>query len=311
MAFHHVSVMSEEVIDALNINPDGTYVDATLGGGGHSLAIARKLSDHGRLIGIDQDDAAIQAATERLAGVSCSLRLERVNFAHLDDVLKNDKAPAVDGILFDLGVSSHQIDTAERGFSYMHDAPLDMRMDRRKNISACDLVNSLPAADLAQLFYEYGEERYAKRIARAIESARREAPVTRTLELVSIIDKAIPQSAKYKIHGHSAKRVFQALRIAVNNELDILPAAIRSAVGHLKPGGRLAVITFHSLEDALVKRTLKELAVSCVCPPDMPVCVCGHKADIKILGRPLKPTVEETERNSRARSAKLRTAEKL
>ncbi len=305
MEFRHKSVMLEEVIDALKIQPNGIYLDCTLGGGGHSLIIGEKLSANGKIIGIDQDVEAINAAREKLSGLNCGVEIIHSNFSELDKILGEQK---IDGVLFDLGVSSHQIDTAERGFSYMHDAPLDMRMDRSKNFSAFEVINEYAEADLVKIFSEYGEERFSKRIAKKIVAARKIAPIKTTGELVKIIESAVP---KISDGGHPAKRVFQAVRIEVNHELEILSIAVTAAVNHLKIGGRIAVITFHSLEDRIVKQTFKSLAQGCICPKNFPVCVCGHKAEIKILGKAKTAADMELSENSRAKSAKLRVAEKI
>ncbi len=305
MDFQHKSVMLEEVIDALKIQPDGIYLDCTLGGGGHSLKIAEALNSAGKIIGIDQDEDAIIAAREKLSGLKCGVEIIHSNFNELDKILGERK---IDGVLFDLGVSSYQIDTAERGFSYMHDAPLDMRMDRTKNFSAFDVINEYAENKLVKIFSEYGEERFSKRIAKNIVAARKNQPIKTTGELVKIIERAVP---KISDGGHPAKRVFQAVRIEVNHELEILSESITAAVNHLKFGGRIAVITFHSLEDRIIKQTFKNLAQGCICPKDFPVCVCGHKAAIKILGKAKTATADELNKNSRAKSAKLRVAEKI
>ena len=308
--FHHVSVLPDEALEALCIRPDGIYVDCTLGGAGHAGRIAASLSPEGRLIGIDQDETAIAAASERLADVSCKVTLVRDNFRHLQDILAREGISAVDGILFDLGISSPQIDTAERGFSYMQDAPLDMRMDRRSERSAYTVVNEYTAAQLTEIFYAYGEERWAKRIAAFIEKVRKVHPIETTGALVSIIDRAVPKQVRAK-GGHPAKRVFQAIRIEVNEELTILADAIRDAVRVLRTGGRLAVITFHSLEDRIVKQTLRDLARGCICPPHTPVCICGHEPQLRLIGKARAASNAECAANPRAKSAKLRTAEKL
>ena len=311
MEFHHISVLLEETIKGLVTDPAGTYVDCTLGGAGHSSRIAVLLRPEGRLIGIDQDSEAIAAAGERLRGAACRVDIVHDNFRNLTDILQAQGAATVDGVLFDLGVSSHQLDTAERGFSYMQDAPLDMRMDPEKDFSAYDVVNSYEEAELSRIFKEYGEERWAKRIAKFIVAARREKPVETTGELVDLIKKAVPAAVRNAAGGHPAKRVFQAIRIEVNDELGILQQAFRTAVAHLKPGGRIAIITFHSLEDRIAKQTLKQMAQGCICPPHLPVCICHHKPEIRLLGKPLAATPEELEMNSRSKSAKLRIAEKL
>lgn len=311
MEFHHVSVLPKETIDGLVTDPDGIYVDCTLGGAGHSKLIAGLLSSEGRLIGIDQDAAAIEAATARLQGVACRVSIVHDNFSHLDKILEVEKAPAVDGILFDLGVSSHQLDTAERGFSYMQDAPLDMRMNPEADFSAYDVVNNYTVEELTRIFKDYGEERWGKRIAEFIVEQRTETEIKTTGELVEIIKKAIPSAVRHAAGGHPAKRVFQAIRIEVNNELGILEETFKTAVAHLKPGGRIAIITFHSLEDRIAKNVLKEMTRGCICPPQLPVCVCNHKPEIRIIVKAVTAGEAELKDNSRAKSAKLRIAEKL
>ena len=308
--FHHVSVLLEETVGALNVMPDGIYVDATLGGAGHARRIAAHLSEHGRLIGIDQDETAIAAARELLADVRCQVSLVRDNFRNLSAILAAEEIPYVDGVLFDLGVSSPQIDTPERGFSYMQDAPLDMRMDQRARLSAYDVVNAYTAEQLTEIFYTYGEERWAKRIAAFIEKARQAHPIATTGDLVAVIDRAVPKEVRAR-GGHPAKRVFQAIRIEVNDELGILEGALSAAVNALRIGGRLAVITFHSLEDRIVKNTLRRLAQGCICPPHTPVCVCGHTPEVRLVGKAKAAGKEECATNTRARSAKLRVAEKI
>lgn len=305
MIFKHVSVMASETIDALNVKPSGIYVDCTLGGAGHAKKIAERLTS-GKLIGIDQDADAVAAAAENLSGLN--VEIVRDNFSNLSTILASLNIEKIDGALFDLGVSSHQIDTASRGFSYMHDAPLDMRMDVTKNFSAFNVINEYDEAALVKIFSEYGEERFSKRIAKAIAAARKISPVNTTGELVQIIERAVP---KVSDGGHPAKRVFQSVRIEVNHELEILSNSITAAVRHLKIGGRIAVITFHSLEDRIVKNTFKTLAQDCICPKSFPVCVCGHHAEIKILGKAQSASADEINRNSRAKSAKLRVAEKI
>ncbi|MBO6291628.1 MAG: 16S rRNA (cytosine(1402)-N(4))-methyltransferase RsmH [Selenomonas sp.] len=311
MEFHHVSVMLEETVQGLVTDPQGTYVDCTLGGGGHSHRIAELLAPEGRLIGLDQDEAAIRAATERLADVGCRVEIVHSNFCHLEKVLHGLGIEQVDGVVFDLGVSSHQIDTAERGFSYMQDAPLDMRMDPEASLSAYEVVNTYSQEELARIFHDYGEERWGKRIAEFIVKEREESPIKTTGELVEVICKAVPKAVRRASAGHPAKRIFQAIRIEVNDELGILENAFKTAVRFLKPGGRLAIITFHSLEDRIAKQTLKEMARGCICPPELPVCTCKHKPEIKLLGKPKQATKEELRGNSRSKSAKLRIAEKL
>lgn len=310
MEFQHVSVLLEECMAALNLHSDGIYVDCTLGGGGHSREILRRTAPDGRLIAFDQDPAAIQAAGERLREFGDRVILVQSNFVHLEAKLQELGYTAVDGILFDLGVSSHQLDTPDRGFSYQHDAPLDMRMNPAAPFSARDLLNEWPEAEIARVIKEYGEERWAGRIASSIVRERTTRPLETTGQLVEIIKKAIPVKARTG-GPHPAKRTFQGLRIAVNNELENFRAALLQAVRMLKPGGRVAVITFHSLEDRIAKQTLAELARTCVCPPRVPVCVCGKKAEVKLIGKAIEPAATEVEANPRARSARLRVAEKI
>lgn len=311
MEFQHKSVLLQECIDALNIRPDGIYLDGTLGGAGHSSQIARRLTEGGRLIGVDRDRTALAAAKERLAPYADRVTLVHSNFAEIDAILDSLGIPAVDGMLFDLGVSSPQLDDASRGFSYMADAPLDMRMDKDDALTAGEVVNTWPQGELRRILYDYGEERYAPQIAAAICRAREKAPVETTLELVDIIRSAMPAQA-LREKQHPAKRSFQAIRIAVNDELGELPPMLRAAADHLNPGGRLAVISFHSLEDRIVKKTMQELATGCTCPPNFPVCVCGKKPKMKLVSRkPITAGDDELSYNPRARSAKLRVAEKL
>ena len=306
MEYTHKPVLLDECIKALNIRPDGTYVDGTLGRAGHSREIAKRLTT-GRLICVDRDLAAIEAARERLAPWRNRVRLVHSNFSELGSVLAEEEG--VDGMLFDLGVSSPQLDDPERGFSYMRDAPLDMRMDRTSPLTAREVVNAWSLEELRRILFDYGEERYAPAIARAIVRRREDRPIETTLELVDVIKSAMPPAA-LREKQHPAKRSFQAVRIAVNGELDALPPMLKVAADKLRPGGRLAVITFHSLEDRIVKRTLRELAQGCTCPPNFPVCVCGKKPLVR-LEKPVVPTPEEVAENPRARSARLRTAEKL
>ena len=311
MEFQHKSVLLQECIDALNIRPDGISLDGTLGGAGHSSQIARRLTEGGRLIGVDRDRTALAAAKERLAPYADRVTLVHSNFAEIDAILDSLGIPAVDGMLFDLGVSSPQLDDASRGFSYMADAPLDMRMDKDDALTAGEVVNTWPQGELRRILYDYGEERYAPQIAAAICRAREKAPVETTLELVDIIRSAMPAQA-LREKQHPAKRSFQAIRIAVNDELGAVSRMMQAAVGRLNPGGRLAVITFHSLEDRIVKSEMQQAARGCTCPPEFPVCVCGKKPLVKLVTR--KPIVSgpaELEENPRARSAKLRVAEKL
>ena len=309
MEYSHKPVLLRESIEALNIRPDGVYVDGTLGRAGHSKEIARRLTT-GRLICIDRDQAAIDAAKERLAPWMDRVTLVHSNFAELGDILRLSGVGGADGMLFDLGVSSPQLDDASRGFSYMHDAPLDMRMDTSAPLTAADIVNTWSQEELRRILFEYGEERYAPAIARAIVRARETAPVKTTLELVEIIKSAMPPAA-LREKQHPAKRSFQAIRIAVNGELEALAPMLRAAAAGLRPGGRLAVITFHSLEDRIVKQTMRELATGCTCPPEFPVCVCGKKPQLTLVTR--KPVVagpDELKENPRSRSAKLRVAER-
>ena len=311
MEFQHKSVLLQECIDALNIRPDGIYLDGTLGGAGHSSQIASRLTEGGRLIGVDRDRTALAAAKERLAPYADRVTLVHSNFAEIDAILDSLGIPAVDGMLFDLGVSSTQLDDASRGFSYMADAPLDMRMDKDDALTAGEVVNTWPQGELRRILYDYGEERYAPQIAAAICRAREKAPIETTLELVDIIRSAMPAQA-LREKQHPAKRSFQAIRIAVNDELGAVSRMMQAAVGRLNPGGRLAVITFHSLEDRIVKSEMQQAARGCTCPPEFPVCVCGKKPLVKLVTR--KPIVSgpaELEENPRARSAKLRVAEKL
>ncbi len=309
--FHHISVMPEETVNGIITDLSGIYVDCTLGGAGHSKMIADRLKSDGRLIGIDQDLSAIAAATERLADCKCRVDIVNDNFSNLENILVGQDADKVDGILFDLGVSSHQLDTADRGFSYMQDAPLDMRMNQQTDFSAYDVINNYDLDELCRIFKEYGEERWYKRIAQFIVEARRTEPIKTTGELVDIIKKAVPAAVRNAKGGHPAKRIFQAVRIEVNNELGILENSFRTAVKHLKPGGRIGIITFHSLEDRIAKNVLKEMSSRCICPPSLPICVCNHKPEVKLLVKGAVASHDELERNSRAKSAKLRIAEKL
>ena len=305
----HVSVLLHECIENLNIRPDGIYVDGTLGMGGHSEQIAARLTT-GKLIGIDRDETAIERAGARLAPFGDRVQLVHGNFRDAAAILDRLGIDAVDGMLFDLGVSSPQLDESERGFSYMHDAPLDMRMDATEGLSAWNVVNEWPEGELKRILYEYGEERYAPRIAGAIVRARAQQPIATTMELVDVIRSAMPGAA-LREKQHPAKRSFQAIRIAVNGELDALPPMLHAAVDGLNPGGRLAVITFHSLEDRIVKQALQDMARGCTCPPEFPVCVCGKKPKVKLITRkPIVSGEEELAENPRARSAKLRVAEK-
>lgn len=311
MNFKHVSVLLEESIEYLNIKPQGTYVDGTLGGGGHSLEIAKRLNEKGLLIGIDQDENALKAAGERLKDYTDRFKAVRSNFSHLSDVLEQLEIAEIDGLLLDLGVSSHQLDEAERGFSYMHDAPLDMRMDNRSPLTAREVVNGYSEEALYQIIKDYGEEKWAKRIAQFIVNHRRSEPIETTYQLVDIIKGAIPKGARMD-GPHPAKRTFQAIRIEVNRELEIIEETIIAATQYLRSGGRICIITFHSLEDRIVKNAFKKLQNPCVCPPQFPVCQCNKKQELEIITRkPIVPSDEELEINPRARSAKLRVAEKV
>ena len=308
--FFHISVLLQECLDGLNIKPDGIYVDGTLGGAGHSSQIAKRLTT-GRLIGIDRDPVALKAAGERLKPYEKNVTLVYSNFCEIAQVLKDLDIPGVDGILLDLGVSSPQLDDGARGFSYMADAPLDMRMNNEDTLTAEIVVNTWSQEELKRILYTYGEERYAPQIASAICRRREERPIKTTLELVDIIRSAMPPAA-LREKQHPAKRSFQAIRIAVNDELGSVEKVMADAIPCLNPGGRLAVITFHSLEDRIVKTSMAEAAKGCTCPPQFPVCVCGNKPKVKLISRkPIVASKEELEANPRSRSAKLRVCEKL
>lgn len=310
MEFKHISVLLNECLEGLAIKENGIYVDCTLGGAGHSSHILKKLSSKGTLIGIDQDNDALRAAKEKLKDYS-NVKFVHNNFYNIDSILTSLDIPNVDGILMDLGVSSYQLDEGERGFSYMKDAPLDMRMDRDRDFSAYDVVNTYSEEDLYRIIRDYGEEKFAKRIAKFIVDRRTDKPIETTLELVDIIKAAIPAKARRE-GPHPAKRTFQAIRIEVNGELAILNKAIEDGVKHLNKGGRMAIITFHSLEDRIVKLKYRELANPCTCPKEFPVCICGKKPLVKIISRKaIEPSKEEVEENPRSRSAKLRVIEKL
>ena len=308
--FSHYSVMLQECIDALNVS-DGIYVDCTCGGAGHSRAIADRLVGSGRLISIDQDQDAINAAKERLAPYGDSVTLVRSNFSEVKSVAEQLELPGISGALIDLGVSSYQLDTPERGFSYMHDAPLDMRMNQDAQLTAWQVVNEYSEADLKRILYNYGEEQFAPRIVSAIAKARAIKPIETTGELSELTKSAIPAKAREGGH-HPAKKSFQAIRIEVNGELAIIEPTLRSLCDLLAPGGRLAVLTFHSLEDRIVKQTFVSLSQGCTCPPSFPVCVCGKKPLGKVITRkPMLPSAKELEENPRSRSAKLRIFEKI
>ncbi len=311
VSFSHRSVLLQECMDGLAIRPDGIYIDGTAGGAGHSSEIAKRLGANGRLIALDQDATAVAVATERLSVFGERARVVKSNFCELEAVCEELGITQIDGLLLDLGVSSYQLDTAERGFSYQADAPLDMRMDTSRPLTAKTVVNEYSEDQLRRILFEYGEERFSSRIASNIIRAREKAMIETTGELVDIIKRSIPASSKDGGH-HPAKRSFQALRIEVNSELDVIAPAIKSAVRLLSSGGRIAIITFHSLEDRIVKRCFAELASGCTCPKDLPVCVCGKRPQIKqVSKKPILPSAEELEANPRSRSAKLRVAEKL
>ena len=308
--FSHYSVLLSECMDGLNIKPDGIYVDGTAGGAGHSSEIAKRL-DNGRLIAIDQDETAVAVATQRLDALKKNTAVVRSNFCEIAKVCKELDIDGIDGVLLDLGVSSYQLDTAERGFSYSADAPLDMRMDNRRSLNAYTVVNTYSEQELKKILFEYGEERFAPQIAAAIVRAREKKAIESTAELSDIVKYAIPSAAREGGH-HPAKRSFQAIRIEVNAELDVIEPAIRDAVSLLNKGGRIAIITFHSLEDRIVKQTFASLATGCTCPKNFPICVCGNKPKVKIITKkPILPSKEELEENPRSRSAKLRVAEKI
>lgn len=309
--FEHTTVLLHETVDGLNIKPDGIYVDCTMGGAGHTSLILSKLSPNGKLFAFDQDDAAINHAKEKLASYEQQLTIIKSNFLHIKEELRDRGIEKVDGILYDLGVSSPQLDTPERGFSYHHDAPLDMRMDRDAPLSAYDVVNTWSYHDLVKIFFRYGEEKFSKQIARKIEAARENKPIKTTGELVELIKEAIPAPARRK-GGHPAKRVFQAIRIAVNDELGVFEESLQKAIDLLNPGGRISVITFHSLEDRICKVTFKKASETPDLPPGLPVIPDEYKPVLKLITRkPILPSEEELENNNRARSAKLRIAEKL
>ena len=309
MEFQHISILLSECLDSLNIRPDGVYVDATLGGAGHSLHIAQRLTEGGRLISIDRDDMALANAEKRLAEVRDRVTLVKSDFRNIDTAVASCGVEQVDGILFDLGVSSPQLDIAERGFSYMHDAKLDMRMDQQQQLSAYEVVNEWDRNEIRRILWEYGEERYAPQIAAAIQRAREQKPIETTLELADIIREAMPPAARRE-KQHPAKRSFQAIRIAVNDELKAVQEAMERSIDLLAPGGRLAVITFHSLEDRIIKQTFAKLAKGCTCPPQLPVCVCGKKPLLRKTGN-IVPSKAEVEENPRSRSARLRYAIKI
>ncbi len=310
MEFKHISVLLDESVDSLNIEPEGVYLDGTMGGGGHSEAILKRLSPKGRLIGIDRDTDALEASCRRLEAYN-NVTYVHDNYKNIKGILKELEISGINGAVLDLGVSSYQLDCGERGFSYMEDAPLDMRMNREDAVTAFEVVNTYSERELADVFFKYGEEKFSRKIARIIAERREKKPVETTFELVDIIKTAIPEKFRQK-GSHPAKRVFQAIRIEVNGELRDLRGALDSFFDSLLPGGRLAVITFHSLEDRIVKTAFNEYATGCTCPKDFPICVCGNKPKGKVITRkPLLPSEEEYEYNKRSKSAKLRIVEKL
>ena len=311
MEFSHYSVMLTECIEGLNIKPDGIYVDCTAGGGGHSIEILKRLKT-GKLISIDQDDNALEACKKRFAGYEkCSL-LVKNNFSNLEQVLNDLNINYIDGVIMDLGVSSHQLDTAERGFSYNSDAELDMRMDPLSPFSAFNVVNEYTEQQLKEIIRDYGEEKFAHLVAKAIVNKRQAAPIKTTLELAEIVKSAIPTAAARKEAQHPAKRTFQAIRIEVNHELDVINPAIDTAVARLNPKGRIVIMTFHSLEDRLVKTAFNDYSQGCKCPKDFPICVCGNKPKLKVITKkPITASQKELNENSRSKCAKLRIAEKL
>ncbi len=310
MDFAHVSVLLNETIEALDIKPDGVYLDGTLGGGGHSFHIASKLSEHGHLYGVDQDESAITAATKRLEPFQDRITIIRDNYVNAVSRLKQLGVKGLDGILLDLGVSSYQLDTIERGFSYKYDTVLDMRMDNRNAISAKEIINDYSEMELYRIIRDYGEDKFAKNIAKHIAAARAKKPIESTFELNDIIKAAIP--AKMRVTGgHPSKKTFQAIRIECNSELDVLKDSLDSMIEFLNPGGRLAIITFHSLEDRIVKSSFKKNENPCTCPPEFPICICGNVSKGRVISRkPILPTEEEIEMNKRSKSAKLRVFEK-
>lgn len=309
MEFHHEPVLLQETIEGLKIEPSGVYVDCTLGGGGHAYEVASLMSSQGIFVGIDQDQDAVEAATERLKGLPPDIRIVKNNFSKLEVVLEEQRITKVNGFLADLGVSSFQLDNPDRGFSYQHDAPLDMRMDASKELTAADIVNNFDEEEISRILWEYSEEKWSKRIASFIVEQRQKKPIETTGELVQIIKDAIPARAR-RTGPHPAKRVFQALRIAANHELVYLAKVLDTMVEYLAPGGRVCIISFHSLEDRIVKKIFREHARGCTCPPGFPECVCGKVPLLKIITRkPIETSSEEKERNPRARSAKLRIAE--
>ena len=310
MEFQHKSILLNECMEGLSIKADGIYVDGTLGGGGHSFHIVQRLSDKGRLIGIDQDEDAIEAATKRLAQFKQRVTIVRDNYEHFQEILSTLSIPAVDGILLDLGVSSYQFDEADRGFSYRFDAPLDMRMDKRQDFTAKDLINSYSEAELYHIIRDYGEDKFAKNIAKHIVLERAKKPIETTFELSEVISHAIPMKMRMQ-GGHPAKKTFQAIRIALNRELEVLEESLDGMIKALNPGGRLCIITFHSLEDRIVKRAFRTAEDPCICPKDFPICTCGRKSLGKVISKKaILPSDLEREENPRSKSAKLRIFER-
>lgn len=308
--FKHVSVLLHETVDSLNVKPDGIYVDGTLGGGGHAFEVCKHLGEHGRYIGIDQDEDALNAASKRLAVYGDKVTFVRSNYCNIKNVLKDLNIDKVDGILLDLGVSSYQLDTKERGFSYKEDAPLDMRMDTRNEMTAKDIINNYSEFDLYRIIRDYGEDKFAKNIAKHIVRMRNEQPIETTFQLVEAIKAAIPMKIRMNT-GHPAKKTFQAIRIELNKELEVLSNSLDDMIDLLNPGGRLSIITFHSLEDRIVKVNFKKNENPCTCPPNFPVCVCGKESKgINITRKPIIPSEEEMEYNSRSKSSKLRVFER-
>ena len=309
--FRHTSVLLEETIEALNVKPDGVYLDGTLGGGGHACEVCRRLNDQGRFYGIDQDEAAVEAAGKRLEEFGSRVTIIRDNYCNAREALREKGVECVDGIVLDLGVSSYQLDTAERGFTYKYDAPLDMRMDQRQRLTARDIVNDYDEQSLYRIIRDYGEDQFARNIAKHIVQARMEKPVETTFELNEIIKAAIPARMR-AVGGHPSKRTFQAIRIECNHELDVLRDTLQDFIDMLNPQGRLCIITFHSLEDRIVKSFFREMENPCTCPPEFPVCICGKTPYGKVISRkPILPTQEEMEENPRSKSAKLRVFERF
>ena len=311
MEFRHIPIMLDEVIANLDIKPNGVYVDATVGGAGHSSEIAKRLGKDGTLVCFDKDQKAIEVSRQRLSGFECKVIFANCDFCEIKSFLKEQNIEQVDGVLADLGVSSYQIDEAERGFSYMQDARLDMRMDRTQKLSAWEIINKYPEKELLRILYDYGEENFAKSIVKNIIKDREISPINTTQELVKIVEKSVPKAVLHK-GGSVAKKTFQALRIEVNGELDSLKCGLEDMISVLKRGGRICIITFHSLEDRIVKNCFAEHATNCICPKELPICVCGHQADMKLITKkPIVPSDNELKSNSRSASSKLRVAQKI